>query len=295
MADAKISSLTNHGTPVAADYVASVLASGPSSRKLLLSDVRNFTSLKTSAASVTTADVTGVVNELAYLDLSGLTAARNFTLPAVAAADDRVGVYVSAGCTTAGRELILKANTGDTLNGVSAAEWSRLFITGECVIMRCVVANTTWVVDYDGRIETVTIISGATGTDQTAVTRNSYQKMTTVLSTVTVDTSSAWSTGTKTFTARRTANMDVFASNVVATMQAASELLIRVYKNGSQAASGASAYWAVAGYMGNNGSGLIDVVSGSTLEAYCYYADTGTDRDFYGSPSATKFILVEKL
>lgn len=107
--------------------------------------------LATTSASVTTADVTGVVGTLHYLDLSGLTAARNFTLPATAAIDDRVGVYVSAGCTTSTRELIIKANTGDTLNGVSAAEWSRVFITGECVIMRCVVANTTWVVEHDGR------------------------------------------------------------------------------------------------------------------------------------------------
>ncbi len=126
--------------------VVSVVATADSGRRW------DSAGLTTLAASVTTADVTGVVGTLHYLDLSGLTAARNFTLPAVAAVDDRVGVYVSAGCTTAGRELILKANTGDTLNGVSAAEWSRLFITGECVIMRCVVANTTWVVDYDGRI-----------------------------------------------------------------------------------------------------------------------------------------------
>lgn len=42
MADAKISALASHGTPVAADYVASVLDSGPTSKKLLLSDLQNF-------------------------------------------------------------------------------------------------------------------------------------------------------------------------------------------------------------------------------------------------------------
>lgn len=44
MADAKISALASHGTPVAADYVASVLDSGPTSKKLLLSDLRKYTS-----------------------------------------------------------------------------------------------------------------------------------------------------------------------------------------------------------------------------------------------------------
>jgi hypothetical protein len=99
----------------------------------------------------TDADTTMAVNTLYVVDMSAwATADRNYTLPATAAVGDRCGVMVSAG--DASHELILKANTGDTLNGVTAAEWSRLFITGEVVIMRCVTANAAWIVEYDGRV-----------------------------------------------------------------------------------------------------------------------------------------------
>jgi hypothetical protein len=92
-----------------------------------------------------------VVGTLYVVDMSAwATADRSYTLPATAAVGDRIGVMVTAG--DASHELILKANTGDTLNGVSAAEWSRLFITGEVVIMRCVTASAAWIVEYDGRI-----------------------------------------------------------------------------------------------------------------------------------------------
>lgn len=106
------------------------------------------------AASVTTANVTGVVGTMHYLDLSGLTANRDFVLPATAAVNDRVGVYVSAGHNT--NELLLKPDAADTLQGGAAgAEWSRLFITGETVVFRCVTANSAWVVEQDNRIASV--------------------------------------------------------------------------------------------------------------------------------------------
>jgi hypothetical protein len=106
----------------------------------------------------TDADVTMVVNSMYVVDMSAwATADRNYTLPATAAVGDRVGILVTAG--DASHELIIKPNTGDTLIGgatsVTAAEWSRIFITGECVIMRCVTASADWVVEYDGRIPQV--------------------------------------------------------------------------------------------------------------------------------------------
>jgi hypothetical protein len=110
-------------------------------------------------ASPTTADPTVTVNTMHFLDVSGLTADRNFTLPATAAVGDRVGVYITTGDDA--YELIVKANTGDTLNGVSAAEWSRLFITGECLVMRCITANAAWIVEYDGRIPMKAMMSAA--------------------------------------------------------------------------------------------------------------------------------------
>lgn len=108
----------------------------------------------------TDADTTMAVNKLYVVDMSAwATADRNYTLPASAAVGDRIGVMVSAG--DASHELILKANTGDTLNGVTAAEWSRLFITGEVVVMRCTAASATWIVEYDGRIPMKGMMSAA--------------------------------------------------------------------------------------------------------------------------------------
>ena len=103
------------------------------------------------SASPTGAGVTGVVGTLHLLNIGGLTASRDFTLPATCAVGDRVGVFITTGDDAF--ELSLKPATGDTINGGSAgAEWSRLFITGECVIFRCITADTDWIVEYDGRI-----------------------------------------------------------------------------------------------------------------------------------------------
>jgi hypothetical protein len=102
-------------------------------------------------AAVTGSNVTGVVGTLHILDLSGLTADRDFVLPAACAVGDRIGVMVEVG--DADYELLLKPDGVDTINGGSAgAEWSRVFITGEVVIFRCVTANSAWIVEYDGRI-----------------------------------------------------------------------------------------------------------------------------------------------
>jgi hypothetical protein len=102
-------------------------------------------------AAVTGSNVTGVVGTLHILDLSGLTADRDFVLPATCAVGDRIGVFVEVG--DASHELLLKPDGSDTINGGAAgAEWSRVFITGECVIFRCVTANSAWIVEYDGRI-----------------------------------------------------------------------------------------------------------------------------------------------
>jgi hypothetical protein len=102
-------------------------------------------------AAVTGSPVTGVVGTMHILDLAGLTADRDFVLPATCAVGDRIGVMVEVG--DADHELLLKPDGADTINGGSAgAEWSRVFITGEVVIFRCVTANSAWIVEYDGRI-----------------------------------------------------------------------------------------------------------------------------------------------
>ena len=119
----------------------------------------------------TDADTTMAVNTLYVVDMSAwATADRTYTLPATAAVGDRCAVMVTAGDDS--HELILTAGTGDTLNGIAGgAEWSRLFITNEVVIMRCIVANATWVVEQDGRIPQVGSMRLSTSADgETALT-----------------------------------------------------------------------------------------------------------------------------
>ncbi len=116
MADAKISSFASHGTPVGADYVASVLASGPTSKKLLLSDARAYTNMVQATGS--DADTTMAINTLYVVDMSAwATADRTYTLPTTAAVGDRIGIMVTAG--DASHELIITAATSDTLNGIA--------------------------------------------------------------------------------------------------------------------------------------------------------------------------------
>jgi len=98
------------------------------------------------------ADTAMAVGTLYVTDMSGwATADRTYTLPSAAVAGDRCGILITAG--DASHELIITAASGDTLNGVAGgSEWSRLFITGEVVLFRCIADNATWVVEHDGRI-----------------------------------------------------------------------------------------------------------------------------------------------
>lgn len=152
MADTKVTALSAL-TAVTADdllYVVDDPAGTPASKKATLAVVRDFTNMVHVAG--TDADTTMAINSLYVVDMSAwATADRTYTLPAAGAVGSRIGIMVTAG--DASHELIITAATSDTLNGVAGGtEWSRLFITGEVVIMRCVTADSAWVVEHDGRI-----------------------------------------------------------------------------------------------------------------------------------------------
>lgn len=139
----------------------------------VVSSAADYTRLDTVAlVQVTGSDAatTMAAGNLYVVNMSAWTADRTYTLPATAAVGDRVGVMVTTGGDA--YELLLTAGTEDTLNGVAGGtEWSRIFITGEIVVMRCVTANATWIVEHDGRIPqigafsliTTDIASSATG------------------------------------------------------------------------------------------------------------------------------------
>lgn len=92
------------------------------------------------------------VNQRNFINLSGLSANRNFILPA-GAVGDQIQISITSGNSTF--SLIVLGDSGITINGGAAAtEWSRLFIKGETVTF--VASSTTnWQVVVDGRIPTL--------------------------------------------------------------------------------------------------------------------------------------------
>ncbi|MBN8654383.1 MAG: hypothetical protein J0M11_01510 [Anaerolineae bacterium] len=111
--------------------------------------------LTNSASSVTTSNVTGVAGRRHILDVSGMTANRNFVLPAGVAGQE-IEVNISVGDDT--YALILIGDTGISINGGSAAtEWSRLFITNETVRF-VATSSSNWNVINDGRIPCIAVL-----------------------------------------------------------------------------------------------------------------------------------------
>jgi len=121
-----------------------------------------------SAQTLTTGNATVTVNTLHLLTISGLTAARDFVLPAVAAVGDRVGVYcVTDAAATAANVLQIKNSSGDTIDGTDHASTIKtaLLIKGELMIFRCVTADSAWITEKDGRIPCFAEMSRQSGTD----------------------------------------------------------------------------------------------------------------------------------
>lgn len=140
------------------------------SGNVLISNGTTWTSgtiptMSTSSISPTTSNVTAAKNTRYIANVSGLTANRNFVLPA-GTAGDVIELNISTGDDT--YALIVIGNTGITINGGSAAtEWSRLFITNESVQLVATSASN-WQVMIDKRIPCLGFMDRIT----TAVTSN---------------------------------------------------------------------------------------------------------------------------
>lgn len=131
-------------------------------------DLRDFlvTALMPTASTtvVTTSDVTADVGKFHRLDISGLTATRNFILP-VGAEGDVIKLIITDGDPD--YELIIKGAAGVSINGGTVAtEWSRLFIDNESVEFRASSA-TNWDIINDGRIPVYGRLGSVGGTNQT--------------------------------------------------------------------------------------------------------------------------------
>ena len=141
--------LTGSGGSGATTILTSATGSGTVTIPAVATTATLATVMPSVSLSPTSSNPTVTLNQRHFINLSGLTADRNFVLPA-GAVGDIVVVSITAGNST--YAMLLIGASGITINGGSAAtEWSRLFITGESVTF---VANSTtnWQVLEDGRI-----------------------------------------------------------------------------------------------------------------------------------------------
>lgn len=249
-------------------------------------------SLNTQATG-TDANTTMAVNTLYTVDMSAwATADRTYTLPATAAVGDRIGVMVTAG--NASFELILTAGTGDTLNGIAGGtEWSRLFIANEVVVMRCIVANTTWIVEYDGRQKAYSKISRTTAQAITTGTNTKVQCATVV----TDPYGMADTTTNYRITVRRGGN---YAAEIFTSIGALADqyrTVGRVYKNGSLDSSTPTMYLSTASSVTGAAQGSfkqLAMAAGDYLEVWVYWdGTTGTKDTGTGGNSCTLLVTEE--
>lgn len=106
----------------------------------------------TYAAFTTDTTPTLVVNQIHDIDMSLWTQDRPLTMPSTAAVGDVVILRISTGDDTYAADI--KNAASDTIDGAdrSTNELTKLFITNENYKLRCIVANTDWITEIDGRI-----------------------------------------------------------------------------------------------------------------------------------------------
>jgi hypothetical protein len=133
-------------------------------RKCAVSRVLTYVRMPLSATTtVTTANVTAAVNTRYELDISGLTAARSFVLPA-GAVGDRIEVLLTVGDAT--YELNIIGDTGISINSRAAATlFTCLVVAGEHLAF-VATSTSNWALVADGRQSLAWRTSNNTSTEQ---------------------------------------------------------------------------------------------------------------------------------
>lgn len=225
------------------------------------------------------ADTTMAVGKMYVTAMSAwATADRTYTLPADAAVGDRVGIMVTSG--NASYELIIKPNTSDTINGgAAAAEWSRLFITGEVVILRCVTANSEWIVESDGRIAQTAGLTRAAA--QSLAGSAAWSQIS--FDTQSFDVGDIASTSTYDVVVRRAGKYACSFGGIIASVPAQKFCESALYVDTSAVRQGGKAFASAmeAEYMGSNSTLTLSLAAGAVVEVYGRHSgtsnlDTGT-------------------
>lgn len=283
MADTKVSALAAL-TAITGDdglYVVDDMDGTPVSKSATAAVLRDFTNMVHSSVTGTSGAISAAVNTLYVADMSGWTADRTLTLPTTAAVGDRIGLMVTVG--DADYEWLITAATSDTLNGVAGGtEWSRLFITGEVVILRCVTANSAWVVEYDGRIPCAGSLRRHSGT--TSLTASTFIKI--PCEELDVDVGQIAQTANTRMFARRAGKYTVSAFLLVSPVADLKAFITMIYKNNSVHKRLAQGYSSTAGaVMGGSGTCVLTLAAGDYIELYGWSNDT--------TPATTSIDTVE--
>lgn len=244
--------------------------------------------LRTSISS-SNANLTMQVGVLHCVDISGFTADRTATLPAVAAVDDRVGLYISTGDDA--YEMLVTAASGDTLAGVAGGtEWNRLFITGEFVVFRCTVANTTWVVESFEKIKAWCKISRTTAQ---AITTGTNTKVACATSVSDLYGMADVVTNNR-ITVRRAGDYLAEIFTAIGALADQYRTVGRVYKNGSLDSSTPTSYISTAGSVTGAAQGTFELhglAAGDYIELWVYWdGTTGTKDTGTGGNSCTLLV-----
>jgi hypothetical protein len=222
--------------------------------------------------------IAAAVNVFYLADISGYSASRTLTLPATAAVGDRVGVLCTVGHATLA--LLLTATAGDTLNGVAGGtEWNRLLVAHQSVILRCIVANTTWVAEHDN---TIALVSSAgyvdvtgDGATTTTCTATASTKIAAAFATVVNNALAWWDTTNKKFLPLLSGRYVIGVQVSLAAVADGKPVILMVYKNGAEIKRPMRIQSGLAGdTVGMNGV-VILTLNGTTdyVEVYLYNGD----------------------
>jgi hypothetical protein len=217
--------------------------------------------------AISDANVTMAVNTTYFGSTAGFGATRTYTTPGTCAVGDVIEIAVTTGDDT--YDLIVAAAGGDSISGHSTGSL-RLFITGEYIKLRCVVANTTWIVDHDGRIPCKAQMKNAAAQSVNTATT---AKITTGTEVYDVGDIAASST----FTVRRDGHYRVGANliweNVTYGIQ-----ISYLYKNGSNIVELTRRH--ADAWSHNAGTTLLSLSDGDYIDLYGYHS-YGMARNVY--------------
>ena len=140
-----------------------------------------------SNISPTTANVSAAVNTRYFADVSGLTANRNFVLPA-GAVGDVIELDIKVGDSNVigtGFALVIIGDTGISINGGSTATaWRKLWLAGDSIKL---IADTTsnWQVVEDGRVKPRGLSEASSATPTIDVNNKTYHTITALAAAIT--------------------------------------------------------------------------------------------------------------